>query len=93
MDRRLYDAIDKAKLYNMDWQTLKPSTRKNKRFMILVDGRYIHFGAWPALTYLDHHNDNIRRAWRARHSKILKQGSPAYMDYTSPEYYSWRILW
>lgn len=56
---------------------------------------WIHFGQWPVAigTFLDHGNPKIRDAWQARHSKIMKDGIPAYMDQTSPEYYSWRILW
>lgn len=69
------------------------STRNGKRFMIKVGDKWIHFGAWPAQTFLDHNNAKIREAWRARHSKIMRRGKPAYLDRESPEYYSWNILW
>lgn len=75
---------------------LQISGVKNKRFAIINAGQRINFGVWPftgAGTYLDHKNDKIRTAWRARHSKIMKDGKPAYLDKTSPEYYSWNILW
>jgi hypothetical protein len=77
--------------------TLQISNRKNKRFKILSpSGNYIHFGLYPYKgkgTYIDHFDTKIRKAWKARHSKILKDGKPAYLNPESPEYYSWHILW
>ena len=73
------------------------SKRKGKRFAITrPDEKVIHFGVWPYTgqgTYIDHGDDKIKKAWRARHKKILKDGKPAYKNPDSPEYYSWRILW
>lgn len=94
----LSDARNKAyqlKLINND-SDIKHSTRKGKRFMIRQGDKYIHFGVWPFSgkgTYLDHGDDDIRKAWKARHKEIMKDGKPAYKDKSSPEYYSWRILW
>lgn len=73
------------------------SNRKGKRFKItLPSGDVIHFGVWPYSgkgTFIDHRDAEIRKAWRARHSKILKEGKPAYLNKKSPEYYSWNLLW
>ena len=73
------------------------STRKGKRFAITrQDGKVIHFGAWPYTgegAYIDHGDDKIKKAWKKRHSKILKDGKPAYKNKDSPEYYSYKILW
>ena len=72
------------------------SKAKGKRFAIKVDGKTINFGAWPFKkdgAFIDHKDEKIRSAWRARHEKILKAGKPAYLDKSSPEYYSWNILW
>ncbi len=95
----LNDARRKAKrmkLINTD-EELQESTRKNKRFMIWKDDTWIHFGIpYKDLmvgTYLDHGDRDIRDKWRARHKKIMKNGKPAWKDKTSPEYYSYRILW
>jgi hypothetical protein len=67
---------------------LQESTRKNKRYMILHNGKWIHFGVpYDDLmvgTYADHGDKNIRKAWRARHKKIMKNDKPAYKDKTSP---------
>ena len=76
---------------------IKVSNRKGKRFAITrPDGKVIHFGVWPYTgdgTYIEHGDDKIKKAWCARHKKILKAGKPAYKNPDSPEYYSWHILW
>ena len=76
---------------------IEVSHRENKRFKItLSNGKIIHFGVWPYSakgTFIDHHDEKIRRAWRARHSKIMKDGLVAYKNKASPEYYSWHLLW
>ena len=76
---------------------LEISDRKNKRFMItLDDNSIIHFGQYPYKgrgAYIDHHDEKIKSAWQARHSKIMKDGEPAYLNIYSPEYYSWHLLW
>jgi hypothetical protein len=98
MDRLLNKAKAIAKSKNIDnWITLNISNAKNKRFSIKSpSGKLINFGLWEFKgkgTFLDHNDTKIRDAWRARHSKILKDGKKAYMDKESPEYYSWNILW
>lgn len=72
------------------------SDRPSKRFKITKNDKTIHFGLWPFRgkgTFIDHRDDEIRKAWRARHSKITKNGTPAYKNKSSPEYYSWNLLW
>jgi len=98
MDRLLNKAKAIAKSKNIvNWQTLDISKAKNKRFSIKSpNGKLINFGLWEFKgkgTFLDHGDIKIRDAWRARHSKILKDGKKAYEDKESPEYYSWNILW
>ena len=47
---------------------VKPSTRKDKRFMaIFKDGKITHFGAKNGSVYTDHHNKQKRSAYLARH--------------------------
>jgi hypothetical protein len=78
-------------------EQLQISKAKNKRFVIVTnDGMRINFGQWMFSgkgTFLDNRDEIIKKAWQARHSKIMKAGKPAYLDKTSPEYYAWRILW
>lgn len=88
----------RAKLLGLNnWDTLEVSNIKNKRFSITSPAGYkIHFGLYPFKgkgTFIDHLDENIRKNWKARHSKILKDGKPAYLNKESPEFYSWYLLW
>ena len=95
MDRKLTQAQRLAKSKGIDGE-LKISNAYGKRFSITTpSGKLVNFGQWPLVngTFLDHGNQKMKEAWRARHSKIMKQGKPAYLNPESPEYYSWNILW
>lgn len=100
MDRQLNTVREIAREKGISGQ-IDISNRKNKRFVItkkLRDGttRQIHFGLWPYKkhgTFIDHRNEAIRYAWKSRHQKIMKDGNYAYLDVSSPEYYSWNLLW
>ena len=77
--------------------TIENSDRTNKRFMItLTNGKVIHFGLWPYNgrgAFIDHKDEKIKSAWQKRHSKIMKDGEPAYLNIYSPSYYNWNLLW
>ena len=64
--------------------TLKKSTRKNKRFMI----NKIHFGSDVGKTYIDHGDEKKKTAWIARH-----KNDKGYNDKESGIYYSKHLLW
>ncbi len=76
---------------------LEVSDRKNKRFKItLDDNSVIHFGQFPFNgrgTFIDHKDEKLLNAWRARHSRVMKDGEPAYLNPNSASYYSWNLLW
>lgn len=94
-DRKLKEARAVARKKGIK-EEINISNAKNKRFSVIVDGKTINFGLYPFSgkgTYLDHKDEKIREAWKARHSKILKDGKPAYLNKNSPEYYSYNILW
>ncbi len=98
MDRQLSKAKAIAKKKNIkNWETLEISKVKNKRFSIMSpSGKKINFGLWPFSgkgAFIDHQDETIKTAWKARHSKILNDGKPAYKNVESPEYYSWNLLW
>lgn len=98
MSRFLTEAKKIAKSKNItNWDTLEISKAKDKRFSIISpNGKKINFGLYPFKgkgTFLDHNDDKIKESWRARHSKIMKDGKPSYLNKESPEYYSWNILW
>lgn len=70
------------------------SPRKNKRFYVLYNNKFIHFGSKDGMAFIDHKNNKIKKAWQARHSKIInKDGIPFYKIKESPEFWSWHLLW
>ena len=69
------------------------SKAKNKRFYVVYDKKLINFGSSVGKAFIDHHDEKKRKAWKARHSMILKDGSPAYKNKHSPSYWSYNILW
>ena len=69
------------------------SKTKNKRFYVIYNNTKINFGSKVGKTYIDHHDDNKRKAWRARHINILKDGKPAYKNKMSPEFWNWNLTW
>ena len=95
-----------VKVENYDY---KKSTRPDKKLMVEVskDGKKktIHFGGPPGSKHFrdktnllpksqEHGDNEKRKAWKARHSKIkLKNGKRAIDDPLQPAWHSWRILW
>ncbi len=69
------------------------SKTKTKRFYVIYNNTIINFGSKVGQTYIDHRDDHKRKAWRARHMKILKEGKPAYKNKMSPEYWNWHLTW
>ena len=79
------------------------STRKNKKLMVIVDGKKIHFGdnrlqhfkdktgIWKSLD----HNDPKRRKYYLTRSAGIKDGKGNLTkdNPKSPNYHSRRILW
>lgn len=70
------------------------SDRKDKRFYVIYGNKIIHFGAKKGKTFYDTYDEAKRRAWRARHSKIVNaDGVPFYTIKTSPEFWNWNLTW
>ncbi len=53
----------------MKFETIKQSTRKNKKFMIIFSNpkKTIHFGSKNSKTYLDHRDKKKRENYILRH--------------------------
>lgn len=47
---------------------LRLSTRKDKRFMLVINGKKIHFGSANGYTYIDGATDTTRENYIARHA-------------------------
>jgi len=81
------------------------SNRKNKKLKVDVNGVWIHFGGPQGSKHffdktgllnksLNHKDEKIRKAWKARHEKIKdKEGRLVYKDPNSPSYHSYKVLW
>jgi hypothetical protein len=92
----LMKMFEKARRLNPKVSGIGYSKRKGKRFIVDIGDpttQRIHFGSKNGKTYIDHGDKKKRIAWKARHKKIMKQGKPAYLDKSSPEFYSWHLLW
>ena len=72
----------------------KKSTRKNKKYMIKIDGRTVHFGdkryqhykdKIGMYSHLDHGDNERRKRYYDRHGKEAVK--------YSPKYFSHKYLW
>jgi len=70
------------------------SNRKNKKFMVLWKGKYIHFGHSDYEDY-SVHNDKKRRESYLKRSRGIrnKDGTLTKNDPMSPNFWSIRLLW
>jgi hypothetical protein len=83
----------------------KKSTRSGKKLMVEVQGKIIHFGGPVGSKHffdktklldkkLNHKDEKVRKAWKARHGEIkLKSGKKAVSDPSQPAYHAWHVLW
>lgn len=79
------------------------STRKDKKLMVVVDNKLIHFGARNMEHFKDKseiwkeldHNDKKRRENYLKRSKAIKnkKGELTYLNPLSPNYHAIKILW
>ena len=82
------------------------STRKDKKLMVIVDGKKIHFGGDPRKGIqhykdktgiwkeLDHLDKKRRKNYLTRAKGIRnKEGELTYTNPLSPNYHAIRILW
>ncbi len=80
------------------------STRKNKKLMVRVDNKLVHFGNPNYEHFKDktgllskslNHGDKKRRENYLKRSKAIKnkKGELTYLNPESPNYHSIKILW
>tara|TARA_Y100001963_G_C6653318_1_gene386788 strand:- start:327 stop:623 length:297 start_codon:yes stop_codon:yes gene_type:complete len=69
---------------------LKKSNRKGKRFEIVMPryGHSHHFGSDVGQTFIDHKDNNKKKAWYARHKK-----NKNFNSLHSGIYHSKELLW
>ena len=84
----------KTKAKSLGADDLKTSTRQGKRYMVLYNDKWIHFGSSTGSTYIDHKDVKKRDAWRARHSKITNsKGQLVYKLKESASFWAFHLLW
>ena len=73
---------------------LRPSQRAAKKWVVLYEGSWIHFGATGYEDYTQHKDPARRANYRRRHGAIrLKDGRLAHTVKSSPAFWSWNLLW
>lgn len=82
------------KAYSLGASDFGISPKNDKRFYVIYDNKIIHFGAKNGHTFIDHHDNQKRKAWVARHSKIKNKYNQYVINLkSSPSYWSKNILW
>ena len=83
-----------AKARRLGASELCQSTRKDKKWSVVYNGKRIHFGALGYDDYTTHHDDERRASYRRRHKGILlRDGRPAYTVKSQPSYWAYHLLW
>ena len=62
---------------------VRPSTRKNKKYMLVKGNKKIHFGLMGYQDWTKHHDVKRRRAFQSRNKKwkTAPKDTPAYLSY------------
>jgi hypothetical protein len=66
---------------------LKVSTRKNKKYMIYLNERWVHFGEMGYEDYTKHLDEDRRELFRNRNASWVNYG------YDTPAFLSYVLLW
>ena len=73
---------------------VRQSTRKNKKYVVAVNGRDVHFGHSQYQDFLDHGDPERRRRYLARAKGIRDgKGRLTWTNPESPNYWSVHVLW
>lgn len=73
---------------------IKPSSRKNKRFVHLSGREAVHFGDPRAITFVDGANESKRMAYQLRASRIVNKNNE--LTYNKPgtaNFLAYHLLW
>jgi hypothetical protein len=87
-----YNLKKKARRLGADDLTV--SWRKNKKYAVLYDGRWIHFGDNRYEDYTTHRDSHRRRSYRRRSSRIRsRSGKYTYRDPNYANFWAYNLLW
>ena len=75
-------------------QDLKKSNRKNKKWAVLYNGKWIHFGDSRYEDFTQHGDEERRYRYLRRAINITDgNGCPTAINPNSPNYWSINLLW
>ena len=74
-------------------KSIHPSTKSQKRFMIIYDNKKYHFGDRNGSTYIDNKDINKRENYRKRHYSNSKEKYLIDNVIVSPSLLSFHLLW
>jgi hypothetical protein len=84
----------KKKAISLGATDLQPSKRKYKKYVVVYNNKKIHFGDNRYDDYTLHDDNERRKRYRLRASKIKdKDGNYTYKDKTKANYWSYNLLW
>ena len=70
------------------------SWRKGKKWAVLYNDKWIHFGALGYQDYTQHKDKKRRENYRARASKIKnKEGKLTFKNKNSANFWAYHLLW
>jgi hypothetical protein len=92
-DAKLVKVRAKAREMGLS-HTISVSTRKGKKFVVVVDGREVHFGQLGAEDFWDHRDPERRRRYLARARGIRDgKGRLTHTRTASANFWSINLLW
>lgn len=90
----LTEVKKKLRDLKIPYQYAELSKRHDKKIMIRINNKTIHFGSKDSQTYLEGADENKRKAYNARASKITnKIGEYTYLIRYTPNYLAYHVLW
>jgi hypothetical protein len=89
MPKELHDKAMKLGASNFGY-----SKAKGKKYFVVYDGKTINFGAKGMSDFTKHKDEDRRKRYYARHSKIKdKSGKKVITQKSSPSFWSYNLLW
>ena len=89
MPKELHDKAMKLGASNFGY-----SKAKGKKYFVVYDGKTINFGAKGMSDFTKHKDEDRRKRYYARHSKIKdKRGKKVITQKSSPSFWSYNLLW
>jgi len=84
----------KKKAYHFGADEIVSSWRQNKKYAVLYDGRWIHFGDNRYDDYTTHQDLNRRNSYRKRSSGITnRHGNRTYKNRKYANFWAYHLLW